>query len=136
MIHYFRKARAELDAFEPDFVLVWGDDQYENFREDGVAPFALLAYDSIDVQPWSGHQRGENWWDEPADKTFTVTGHRTAASPYRVAVIASSSWSHSFLVEKNARMFPDTESDKRYYEALRDGDWRRGARRAPRKPKI
>jgi len=32
MIHHFRKARAELDAFEPDFVLVWGDDQYENFR--------------------------------------------------------------------------------------------------------
>ena len=28
MIHYFRKARAELDAFEPDFVLLWGDDQY------------------------------------------------------------------------------------------------------------
>jgi hypothetical protein len=38
-------------------------------------------------------------------------------------VIASSSWSHSFLVEKNALMFPDVESDQRYYAALRDGDW-------------
>jgi hypothetical protein len=226
MIHHFRKARAELDAFEPDFVVLWGDDQYENFREDGIPPFALLAYDGVDVQPWQGHQRGENWWDEPADKTFTVAGHRKggkhlasallrdgidvayaykprhhplghafmnsvlyldfdrkgfpypvvpfavnaygrwvisahgapmtpsqaaklvgeeldppgpqpwrcfqvgasvaralAASPWRVAVIASSSWSHSFLVEKHSRMFPDTEHDKRYYEALRTADW-------------
>src|SRR3989442_597659 len=44
-------------------------------------------------------------------------------SPWRVAVIASSSWSHSFLVAKHSLMFPDVESDKRYYEALRDGDW-------------
>jgi len=40
-----------------------------------------------------------------------------------VAVIASSSWSHSFLVAKHSLMFPDVESDKRYYEALRAGDW-------------
>ena len=40
-----------------------------------------------------------------------------------MAVIASSSWSHSFLVEKNSLMFPDVESDKRYYAALREGDW-------------
>ena len=227
MIHYFRKARAELDAFQPDFVLLWGDDQYENYREDCVPPFSVLAYDSVDVQPWQGHQRGQNWWDEPDDKTFTIAGHRAGAkhlvsallregidiayaykplhqplghafvnsvlyldidrkgfpypvvpftvnaygrwlvsahgrpmtpsqaatlpgeadldppgpqpwrcfqvgaaiaralkeSPWRVAVIASSSWSHSFLVAKNSLMFPDVESDKRYYEALREGDW-------------
>jgi hypothetical protein len=226
LIHHFRKARAELDAFRPDWILLWGDDQYENFREDCVPPLSVLAYDSVDVQPWKGH-RGENWWDEPQDKTFTVTGHRAGAkhlvsgllgegidvtyaykplhhplghafmnsilyldmdrkgfpypvvpfainaygrqligarggaltpsqaakvaasvepdppgpqpwrcfqvgaavarslqrSPWRVAVIASSSWSHSFLVEKNARMFPDVPSDRRYYEALREGDW-------------
>ena len=46
-----------------------------------------------------------------------------ARSPWRVALIASSSWSHSFLVAKHALMFPDVESDRRYYEALRDGDW-------------
>jgi hypothetical protein len=227
LIHHFRKVRAELDAFEPDFVLLWGDDQYENYREDCVPPFSVLAYDSVDVQPWKGHQRGANWWDEPADKTFTIKGHRPGAkhlvsglldegidvayaykplhhplghafvnsilyldmdrkgfpypvvpftvnaygrwligahgepmtpsqaakladqteldppgpqpwrcfqvgvaiarvltrSPWRVAVIASSSWSHSFLVAKHSLMFPDVESDKRYYEALRDGDW-------------
>jgi hypothetical protein len=227
LIHHFRKARAELDAFQPDWVLLWGDDQYENFREDCIPPFSVLAYDSVDVQPWKGHRGDRNWWDEPRDKTFTMTGHRAgakhlatgllsegvdvayaykplhhplghafmnsllyldfdrkgfpypvvpfainaygryvvaahgtpmtpseaaktaahteldppgpqpwrcfqvgaaiartlAASPWRVAVIASSSWSHSFLVAKHALMFPDVESDKRYYEALRAADW-------------
>ena len=52
--------RGALDAFQPDVVLVWGDDQYENFQEDGVAPFTLLAYEGVDVQPWQGHQRGAN----------------------------------------------------------------------------
>src|SRR5215472_10176410 len=32
----FREVRKALDEFAPDLVLIWGDDQYENFREDGV----------------------------------------------------------------------------------------------------
>src|SRR5438874_2212604 len=40
LIHYFRKTRAELDAFQPDLVLLWGDDQYENYREDCVPPLS------------------------------------------------------------------------------------------------
>ena len=229
MIDNFRKIRAELDAFNPDFVLLWGDDQYENFREDCVPPYSVLAYESVEFQPWKGNRRGINSWNEPEEQAFTVKGHRVAgkylatallkqgidvayaykplhhplghafansvmyldydrkgfpypvvpfavnaygrwlvaarggpmfpsdaekrlgdsddnldppapqpwrcfdvgmavgraleASPWRVAVIASSSWSHSFLVKKHALMFPDVESDKRYYEALRTGDW-------------
>jgi hypothetical protein len=229
MIEQFRKARSELDAFAPDFVLIWGDDQYENFREDCVPAFSVLAYDSVDIQPWKGYRRGRNVWDEPEDKTFTVKGHRAAGkylatallnegidvayayrplhhplghaftnsvlfldferkgfgypvvpfavnaygrllitargaprrasegagqipanasdfdppapqpwrcfdvgaavaralerSPWRVALIASSSWSHAFLVQKNALMFPDVDADKRYYEALKKGDY-------------
>ncbi len=86
LIHHFRKVRAELDAFEPDFVLLWGDDQYENYREDCVPPFSILAYDSVDVQPWKGH-RGENWWDEPKDKTFTIGGHRAGAKHLASALL-------------------------------------------------
>jgi hypothetical protein len=62
-------------------------------------------------QPWRCFQVG------------AAIGRALAASPWRVAVIASSSWSHSFLVKKHALMFPDVESDKRYYEALKKGDW-------------
>jgi hypothetical protein len=228
LIDQFRKIRAELDAFNPDFLLIWGDDQYENFREDCVPAFSILAYDAVDIQPWKGYRRGRNAWNEPDDQTFTVRGHRAGGkylatallnegidvayaykplhhplghaftnsvlyldydrkgfpypvvpfgvnaygrwlinahsapasppagarqpageseldppapqpwrcfqvggavaralqrSPWRVAVIASSSWSHSFLVQKHARFFPDVEADKRYYEALKNGDW-------------
>ena len=44
------------------------------------------------------------------------------ASPWRVAIIASSSWSHAFLVAKNELVFPDVDADRRYYEALKSGD--------------
>ena len=233
MIDQFRRIRRELDAFNPDFVLIWGDDQYENFREDCVPAFSILAYESVDIQPWKGYRRGRNVWDEPEDKTFTVKGHRAAGkylasallkegidvayaykplhhplghafansvlfldydrkgfaypvvpfavnaygrlliasrgaprqpssaaaqvaendsdldppapqpwrcfevgaaiaralerSPWRVAIIASSSWSHAFLVQKHGLMYPDVEADKRYYDALKNGDaalWR------------
>ncbi len=227
MIDEFRKARATLDEFNPDAVVIWGDDKYENFREDCVPPFALAAYESVEVHPWShARGRGQNSWDEPDDTSFTIKGHRELGkhivnsllregfdiaygykplhadgfghahtnsvlymdwdrkgfpypvvpitvnsygrdlirhrgrpqtpsealaieepedppgpqpwrcfqlgaavaraavnSPYRVALIASSSWSHSFLVAKHALMYPDVESDKRFYAALVNGDW-------------
>lgn len=224
LLEHFRRIRAELDRFRPDFVLIWGDDQYENFREDCVPAFSILAYDAVEFQPWRGYRRGRNVWNEPEDHVIKVNGHRAGGkylvtalltegidvaysykplhhplghafansvlfldydrkgfaypvvpfavnaygrwlvaaggvppspsldanlpeldppapqpwrcfqvggavaralreSPWRVAVIASSSWSHSFLVRKNSRLFPDVEADKRYYEALQRGDW-------------
>ncbi len=227
MIDEFRRARQELDQFQPDFVVIWGDDQYENFQEDCVPAFAVLAYESVEARPWEHTRgRGTNAWDEPDDKVFTIQGHRAggkfiagallhqgvdvayaykplhgaglghahvnsvlyldwdrrgfphpvvpisvnaygralvrargrpmtpsetlaldseldphgpqpwrcfqlggavaralADSPWRVALVASSSWSHSFLVPKHALMYPDVESDRRFYEALVAGDW-------------
>ena len=38
LVGWMRRVRAELDAFNPDFVLIWGDDQYENFQDDIVPP--------------------------------------------------------------------------------------------------
>src|SRR4030095_8479760 len=62
-------------------------------------------------QPWRCFQIG------------AATARAFASAPWKVALIASSSWSHSFLTAKHARMYPDIESDRRYFEALRDGDW-------------
>src|SRR5579862_2157664 len=53
IVSEMRKARRVLDGFRPDFILVWGDDQYENFREDAVPAFTVLAYDEIHAQPWA-----------------------------------------------------------------------------------
>jgi hypothetical protein len=226
-----RRARAALDAFAPDVVVIWGDDQYENFREDVIPPFCVLAYDDQDVQPWKhvpAPVAGRpNAWGEDLETTRTVRGdpatgkllvstlldqdfdvayayrplhhdalphaflnavlyldldrggfpypivpfqvncygsrvisHRgtlsrfadaskppdppspsprrcfdlgravarwAAASPLKVALCASSSWSHAFLVDKNWRLFPDIPGDRALYQAMLAGDlasWR------------
>lgn len=221
-----RKAKRILDDFKPDFVLVWGDDQYENFKEDCIPAFCILAYDVHEITPWAhGSMSGRpNAWGEPADKKFVIPGHRVAGkflasrlleegfdvayaykplhydlghafintvlyldwdrqgwnhpllpfqindygrrvianrgfmrpltepvteadldppspppwrcfdlgaatarilaqSPWRVALIASSSWSHANLTEKTYHLYPDVPADKEMYEALRTGNY-------------
>ena len=51
----------------------------------------------------------------------------SAQSPYRVALLASSGWSHAFLTAKNNFLYPDTPADRRMYEALRTATGRPGA---------
>lgn len=222
----FARCRAALEEFAPDVVVIWGDDQYENFREDVIPPYSVLAYEDFDERPWAhGGEEHPNVWGEPADWSLRVRGHREAAkylassllqqgvdvayayqplhadgwghaftntllyldydrkgldypaiafhincygrkviaskgtlsrfddltdeaaldppspspdrcvelgrataralrdSPWRVALIASSSWSHAFLTDKNWRLWPDVASDRRFYDALKGGDY-------------
>jgi hypothetical protein len=216
----FRTIRDEIDAFQPDFILIWGDDQYENFREDIIPPFCVLAYDQLTFQPYQRRRGRPNIWGEPEDKTFTVPGHHAAGryltthlleagidmayayrplhedglghafantllfldldrkgfaypvlpvsvncygrnviryrggstqhaedmdppspsprrcfevgqatarilkeSPWRVVLMASSSWSHAFLTEKNHWIYPDLAADRVLLEYLRAGDY-------------
>lgn len=219
----FAQVRRALDDFAPDFVLIFGDDQYENFREDGVPSFCVFALDQITTPP-----HPNNVWNEGKDKILRTRGHAEAgrylakalledgfdtsyaytmryehglphafanallyldydrrgmdfpvlpfhvncygsstlakrgafahldgtgsdipdppgpsparcfdigaatvralrASPWRVAMIASSSWSHAFLVGKHHYLYPDVAADRARYEELRDGQlsrWR------------
>ncbi len=224
----FDRVRAALDAFQPDVVVIWGDDQYENFKEDLIPPFAVLAFDDFDLYPWGHAQTSSmmkdkaNVWGEdaskhyrlrgrpdiarylvagllerdidvayaykplhhasiahaftntilyldyhrkgyehpticfpvncygrrvvscrgfltqmdaaveldppsPSPKRFMQVGAATARvlkdSPWRVALIASSSWSHAFLCDATWRLRPDIAADRRLYEALRAGDY-------------
>ena len=66
LVTEFRKVRAALDEFKPDFVLIWGDDQYENFKSDLIPPYCVCAYDSFEVSPPK-----RNIWDEPDGKVFS-----------------------------------------------------------------
>jgi len=231
LIKGFRETRKRLDEFAPDLVLIWGDDQYENFKEDVIPPFCVLAYEAIEHRPWSEPRwkKSGNAWDESSDTTFVYKGHRAAAktlvtgllekgfdvsyayrplhhplghafmntllyldydrqgfpypvvpfsincygrrvvsqyggastfadlpteeqldppspsparcfdlgragaqilstSPWRVALVASSSWSHAFLTPKHHLLYPDVEADRALYERLRVADyetWRR-----------
>ena len=51
LLRSLRNARAQIDAFRPDFIVVWGDDQYENFREDVIPPYCIYAHESFEFAP-------------------------------------------------------------------------------------
>src|SRR5579862_387782 len=219
----FRKARAALDEFKPDFVLIFGDDQYENFREDLLTPFCVFGFDEVDVAPYqnSGVMFAKtNVWGQPPETVIKVKGHREAASllvremirsgfdmscafelnhakvlshaftrtmlyldydqkgfnypvipfhvncygsdlrlrggspespvsappsptparcydvgravatvvrasPWRVAIIGSSSWSHASLTKKHGYLYPDIESDRARLNELQKNDLRK-----------
>jgi Catalytic LigB subunit of aromatic ring-opening dioxygenase len=223
VVPWFQKARRRLDDFAPDLVVIWGDDQYENFKEDIIPPFCVLAYESIEHRPWAEPRWRANAWEESQDSTFVYKGHRQVAkfltsslldegfdlsyayrplhhplghafmntllfldydrqgfpypvvpfqvncygrrviaqyggagnvagqaeekldppspppwrcfdlgracarvvarSPWRVALIASSSWSHAFLTPKHHLLYPDVEADRAMYETLRTGNY-------------
>ncbi len=44
-------------------------------------------------------------------------------SPWKVALVASSGWSHAFLTKKHNLLYPDVDQDRRRYEALAAGDF-------------
>jgi hypothetical protein len=225
LLRHFRHARRLLDEFRPDVVVIWGDDQHENFTEDVIPPFCVLAYDEIEARHRPRDVAAPNVWGEGADTVFRYRGHRAAGkylagrlleqgvdmayayrplhhpglahaflntllyldydrtgfphpvlafqvncygrrviaqrggrgslaaplaeadldppspspkrcmevgaavarvmreSPWRVALVASSSWSHAFLTDTHHQLYPDIEADRRLYEALRVGDW-------------
>ena len=231
MVERLAVVRRALEAFDPDVVLIWGDDQYENFREDVIPAFTVCAYPDIDFAPWRHAQRSSmtdggkpNVWQEGPDKCYRVRGHPAMArylagglieadvdiayayrplhhegfahafgnailyldyardgwpwptvavpincygrrvisckgfltrlgdavefdppspsparcmtlgaetarllrdSPWRVAVIASSSWSHAFLCDATSRLRPDTAADRTLYDAMVRGDFER-----------
>ena len=216
----YRRIREEIDAFNPDFILIWGDDQYENFKEDIIPPFCVLAYDKIEFTPFKRTRGRPNIWGEPEDKVFKFPGHQEAGrylarglleqgvdmayayrplhedglghafantllfldndrqgfdypvlpvavncygsnvirmrggateysdvpdppsptprrcfevgqatariikdSPWRVVLMASSSWSHAFLTPKNYWIYPDLEADRALLEHLKAGEF-------------
>jgi len=43
---HFRRAREDLERFNPDLVMIFGDDQFENFKED------IIDYDRQGF-PWA-----------------------------------------------------------------------------------
>jgi hypothetical protein len=233
-----KRVRRALDDFGPDFVLIWGDDQYENFKEDIVPAFSVLAYEDMTIKPWQqasessyfSASKTDQWgggrpnvWGERGDTERLLRGHPEAAkylaskllqaefdiayayrplhhpglahaflnavmyldydrtgfdwpvvampincygrqvisyrgfislwgdrgrpadppspspkrcfdlgiatarilrgSPWRVALLASSSWSHAFLCDKTYRLAPDVAADRLLYQAMQDGDF-------------
>ena len=233
MVASFRKLRKVIDDFNPDAVVIWGDDQYENFQEDLVPPLVIHCDEEFNnVLPLTSAPK--NPWNEPLDKSWNWKGHQPLAKhiatelierdfpisyslrpshaphvlahafantilyldwdrkgwdyptipvsvnalgrnfevsqhgfghlrpelagqdidlvasppgpspkslfrlgqlireivnerPERVVLMASSSWSHSFLTQKNEWLFPDRETDRVHFGQLQNGEQRKWA---------
>ena len=80
----YRALSETLRAFAPDIVLIWGDDQYENYKRDCIPAFALGIFDEIIAHPFGGSEpvfrTTENVWGLAPDTPLVVRGHREAAS--------------------------------------------------------
>lgn len=72
------RVRAALDDFRPDAVVIFGDDQYECFREDLVPPYCVFMGESFSLKPYARARAigGEqtNIWGDPFDTDIDIKG--------------------------------------------------------------
>ena len=91
LLRGYERMRAELDAFKPDLVLIWGDDQYENYRRECVPPWAVGIFDSVSSRPYhlgrGVFATDENPWQAAADEEMPIAGHRAASTQLYRALI-------------------------------------------------
>ncbi len=88
LVEGYRRLRKQLDAFAPDLVLIFGDDQYENFKNDCIPPYCVYILDEVVCTPFarrgSGggglYQTDRNAWDLPPETEVRLHGHPDAAS--------------------------------------------------------
>jgi hypothetical protein len=95
-------------------------------------PFHVNCYGSsvIAKRGSTAHLTGDadpNLVDPPGPnprRCFDIGGaiaRLLADSPWRVALIASSSWSHAFLTPKNHFLYPDNAGDRARFDELSSG---------------
>ncbi|MEI2778298.1 MAG: hypothetical protein V9G19_20485 [Tetrasphaera sp.] len=102
------RCREALEAFAPDYVVVWGDDQYENFREEVIPPFCVLAYPDLDVAAFGIlNTLGQaNVWGLPDDQQVTIHGDKAFSRSLADRLIRDGvDMAYSYVKRENAH-FP------------------------------
>lgn len=84
LVEQMRRVRKALDDFSPDLVIVFGDDQYENFLEDVVPAYCLNAHPEFVYHPPK-----RNIWDEPQGTEFRVPGNQRFGKALATALLKS-----------------------------------------------
>ena len=67
----FKKVRAAIDSFKPDAVFMFGDDQYENFKETIIPPFNIFCAPQFPSRPFRSEQ---NLWGVDPEETISYAG--------------------------------------------------------------
>jgi hypothetical protein len=89
LIEGLDRVRADLEDFDPDVVVIWGDDQYENFTEDLIPAFSVLAYPDREVFPYRTEtaSRFPSYWDEPENHSRVIRGRPDIARELAAGLI-------------------------------------------------
>jgi hypothetical protein len=106
--------------------------QYLDFDRAGwhypLVPFHVNCYGNQLMTTSAGtvgESTGEMSPPAPSPRRCFQIGRATARffadSPWRVALIASSSWSHGSLTRKHNRLYPDVAADRARLEDLQSG---------------
>jgi hypothetical protein len=94
-----------------------------------VVPVAVNCYGSSVIRFRGGGADHTNEPDppSPSPRRCFEMGRATARalkeSPWRVVLMASSSWSHAFLTGKNHWIYPDLDSDRALLDHLKKGNY-------------
>ena len=67
----FSVLRDKLNAWNPDLVIIVGDDQAENFRRDNLPTFCLYTGSEVDGYPFHRPGGKINIWDKPQDTKYS-----------------------------------------------------------------
>ncbi len=110
VVEGFRHVRQAIDDFGPDAVVIFGDDQYENFKEDCIPPFCVFLHDQMESRPFLHAPpwlyAGGNAWDEPAEQHFVHRGDKALAKHLATELLergfpVSYSFTNSHYAEKH-----------------------------------
>ena len=84
LIAGYKRLREEIDAFKPDIVLIWGDDQYENYKRDCIPAFCVGIYDNVVSKPFGGglpvFKTDRNVWGLDLNTELPVKCHHKGAT--------------------------------------------------------
>jgi len=78
-IEEFRKLRAALDDFRPDFILIWAKDGRESLKDFAIPQFWVQAHKEAQTKLYTSLGRKENLFGEDADRLVTIPGHPAGA---------------------------------------------------------
>ncbi len=71
IVDAFAVLRQKLVDWNPDLVIVVGDDQVENFKRENLPTFCLYTGDEVDGYPFHRPGGKINLWNEPQDKKYS-----------------------------------------------------------------
>jgi hypothetical protein len=81
-VEQFRKLKADLDAFRPDFILIWSKDQAESLGKIPSPPYFIHAYPTAQAKVYQGpggRGSGTTLFGDEVEKVFTIKGHPEGA---------------------------------------------------------